>query len=143
MTGWISKLAEYSGKSGWFSKVGEFTASFYAHYTAHKAKIDAQRRFAKLEDVQLSSFQGAKTALEGSDCFPIVESQVTKKGAKLIQKALLNHDEFGANLALDANPGINKKQVCIAMLKQLITVACSENVSTVIRSATYQYFYYI
>lgn len=111
--------------------------TFYASSKTHKAKIDAERSFVTKYETNMAVSRSIEETFKSTTCKPLIDDHITETGARQVLKALKKSDHFGAQLAIDANPGKNKNQICIAMLKLAITIICSENSTDLIRSATY------
>jgi hypothetical protein len=118
-----------------FRNLGEFGGNFVAAFVERRARIKARSLGMMKADQDVAAYQGVKEGLEAM-CLPM-EDHVTKRGLNQVCSALKNSDTFAASLAIDANPGPGKREVCIAFLKASVVYLCSNDPSDMVRAATY------
>lgn len=119
---------------GWFDNAGEFFGSFGASFLERRARTKSRTLGSTKADGDSAAYHAVTKGLE--DCLPM-EDHVTRRGLKDVYKSLKMNDHFPAQLAIDANPGPRKREICIALLKISVTYLCSENPSDLVRAATY------
>ena len=114
--------------------VGEFFGSFGASFIEHRARIKQRRIGSNKADADIAAYNAVNEGLK--TCIPL-EDHVNRRGLRQICTALKKNDHLGAQLAIDANPGLRKREICIHLLKYAVTYLCSENPADMIRAATY------
>lgn len=100
----------------------------------HRAKTKQRRLGSTKADVDIAAYNAVNEGLK--DCI-LLDNHVTKRGLRELCNALKKNDHLGAQLAIDANPGPLKREICIHLLKYAVTYLCSENPIDLIRAATY------
>ena len=115
----------------WFSSIGEFCGSFGASFIEHRARIKQRGLGSSKADCDIAPYNAINKGLK--DCLPI-DDHVTRRGLRAVCSSLKKKDHFGAQLAIDANPGLGKREICV---KYAVTYLCSEDPVDLIRAATY------
>lgn len=115
--------------------IGEFVGSACKAFLTHRQRTKRRSIIRHKTDIDISYHYMVNEGL-GKDCAPL-EDHVSRIGLKKVCQALKNKDQFKAQLAIDANPGLNKRQICVVMLKGVATYLCTEDPSEIIRAATY------
>ena len=119
---------------GWLVSVGEFCGSFGASFIERRARIK-QRGFGSTKaDGDIAAYNAVNEGLK--DCLP-TDDHVIRRGLSAVFHSLKKNDHFGGQLAIDANPGPRKREICIYLLKYAVTYLCSEDPADLIRAATY------
>lgn len=119
---------------GWFGNAGEFCGSFTANFIERRARTKSRTLGSTRADADNAAYDAITKGL--GDCLPM-EDHVTRKGLKKLCKSLKKNEHFPAQLAIDANPGLRKREICVALLKLSVTYLCSENPADLVRAATY------
>ena len=119
---------------GWISSVGEFCGSFGASFLERRARTKKRKFGSTKADYDIAAYNAVKEGLQ--DCIPI-EDHVTRPGLKQLCTALNRNDHLGAQFAIDANPGLQKREICVYLLKYAAAYLCSEDPADMIRAATY------
>ena len=115
--------------------IGEFVGSFGKAFITHRQRTKRRSLIRHKTDIDITHYDMVNEGLR-KDCAPI-EDHVSRIGLKKLCRALIKKDQFKAQLAIDANPGLNKRQICVVMLKGVVTYLCTEDPSEMIRAATY------
>lgn len=122
---------------GWIGNVGEFFGSFGVSFIKHRARTK-QRRIGRIgsstADADIAVYNAVNEGLK--TCIPL-DDQVNRRGLRQLCSALKRKDHFGAQLTIDANPRLHKREICIHLLKYAVIYLCSENPADIIRGATY------
>jgi len=118
----------------WFADVGEFVGSFTANFIERRARTKSRTWGSTKADADNAAYTAVTKGLE--DCLPM-QNHVTQKGLNEVCKSLKKNDHFAAQLAIDANPGLRKRDICVALLKLSVTCLCGENPTDLVSSATY------
>ena len=118
----------------WFSSIGEFCGSFGASFLTHRERIKQRKLGSSKADVDIAVYNAVNEGLK--DCLPM-DNHVIRRGLRGVCDSMKNKDHFGAQLAIDANPGPRKREICVHLLKYAVTYLCSENPADLIRAATY------
>lgn len=118
----------------WVGSVAEFCGNFGATFIERRARTKTRMLGSTKADADIAAYQAVNEGLR--DCVPM-EDHVTKDGLKVVCKALKKKDHFAAQMAIDANPGARKREICIALLKGAVTYLCSDNPADYVRAATY------
>lgn len=112
----------------WFSSVSEFCGSFGASFLERRGFGSSKAN---------GDIAASNAVNEGlKECLPI-DTHVTRRGLKAVCHSLKKNDHFGAQLAIEANPGPSKREICVYLLKSVVLYLCSENPADLIRAATY------
>lgn len=119
---------------GWIGNAGEFLGSFGASFIEHRARIKRRRIGSSKTDVDIAAYNAVNEGLK--TCIPL-EDHVNRRGLRQLCQALKKNDHLEAQLAIDANPGLRKREICIHLLRYAVTYLCSENPVDLIRAATY------
>ena len=118
----------------WLGNVGEFIGSFGASFVERRARTKSRTLGSTRADADTAAYNAVTKGL--GDCLPM-EDHVTRKGLKEVCKSLKMNDHLPAQLAIDANSGLRKREICVALLKLSFTYLCSENPADLVRAATY------
>lgn len=118
----------------WLGSAGEFFGNFGASFLERRARTKSRTLGSTKADVDLAAYNAVTKGL--GDCLPM-EDQVTRRGLNAVCNSLKMKDHFPAQLAIDANPGPRKRDICIALLKFAVTYLCSEDPVDSVRAATY------
>lgn len=112
----------------------QFWGSMGASFIEHRAKTKQRSIGSSKADMDIA----AQGAIDQSliHCLPI-NDHVTEKGLTQLCVALKRNDHLAAQLAIDSNPGLRKRDICIFLLKSSISYLCSEDPADLVRSATY------
>lgn len=119
---------------GWLTSVGEFCGSFGANFIERRARTKRRGFGSSKADGDLAAYTAVTEGLK--ECLPI-DDHVTRRGLKAVCHSLKKNDHFGAQLAIDSNPGSYKREICVYLLKSVVVYLCSENPSDLVRAATY------
>ena len=119
---------------GWLSSVGEFCGSFGASFIERRARIKQRGFGSSKADADIAAYNAVNEGLKG--CLPI-DDHVKRRGLKAVCHFLKKNDHFGAQLAIDANPGPRKREICVFLLKSAVTYLCSDDPTDIVRAATY------
>lgn len=122
---------------GWIrvGNVSEFLGNFWANFLVHRARTKTRFTGSTKADEAINAYNAINKGLK-ENCLPL-DDHILKSGLKQTCRALKNNDHFGAQVAIDANPGPRKRDICIALIKIVVTYLCSESPSDLVRSATY------
>lgn len=120
---------------GWLGSAGEFLGSFGASFIEHRARTKQRTLRSSKTDGDIAAYNAVTKGLK-EDCIPM-DDHVTRTGLKAVCKSLKKNDHLAAQLAIDANPGLRKREICVYLLKYTVTYLCSEKPSDLVRGATY------
>ena len=118
----------------WLTSTGEFIGGFTASFLERRARTKSRLSRSTIEDGNRAAYDVLNKGLR--ECTPM-NDHVTRKGLKELCRALKSDDSSGALIAIEANPGPRKRDLCLALLKLSVIYICSENPSDLIRAATY------
>jgi len=116
--------------------IGEYCVTFLVNYREHRARCKRRLRLASDDDRLIATKDSIEKGL--GDCVPDSD-HIANVGKRQLCKALKNDDHFGSMLAIDANPGPRKRDVCIVILKLACAYICKEDAVDAIRGATFTY----
>jgi len=121
----------------WIGSMAEFCSSFGAAFIERRAKIKEKRKFigSTQKDMDIAAYNAVENILK-KECLPL-NDHVSNHGIKKLCETLPKKDHFKSQFAIDANPGPNKRELCVYLLKGIVTYLCTENPSDLIRAATY------
>jgi hypothetical protein len=119
---------------GWLGNAGEFLGSFGASFVEHRARTKRRTLGSSKADGDIAAYDAVTKGLK--DCLPM-DDHVTRRGLRAVCNSLKRNDHLGAQLAIDANPGLRKREICVYLLKSAVTYLCSEDPSNLVRGATY------
>lgn len=118
----------------WLGNAGEFFGSFTASFLERRARTKSRTLGSTKADADIAAYNAVTKGL--FDCLPM-EDHVTRKGLYEVCQSLKKTDHFAAQLAIDANTGLRKRDICVALLKISVTYLCAENPADLVRAATY------
>ncbi len=118
----------------WLNSVGEFCGSFGASFIERRARIKRKGFGSSKADGDIAAYNAVNEDLK--ECLPI-DDHVTRRGLRAVCHSLKKNDHFGAQLAIDANPGSHKREICVYLLKSVVVYLSSENPPDLVRTATY------
>ena len=120
----------------WFGNfAGEFFGNFAGAFIERRAITKSRTLGATKGDRDIIAYKAVNEGLSKM-CLPI-EDHVNERGLKQVCWALKKSDHFAAHLAIDANPGPRKRDLCIFLLKATVTYLCTKDSSDIVRGATY------
>jgi hypothetical protein len=114
---------------------GEFFGNFAGAFIERRARTKSRTFGATKGDRDITAYKAVNEGLSKM-CLPI-EDHVNKRGLKQVCSALKKSDHFAAHLAIDSNPGLRKRDVCIYLLKATVTYLCTKDPADIVRAATY------
>lgn len=123
---------------GWLGDAGEFFGNFGASFLERRARTKSRTLWSTKADADVAAYNAVTEGL--GDCLPM-EDHVTRRGLKALCNSLKMKDHFPAQLAIDANPGPRKRDICIALLKLSVAYLCSKDPADLVRAATYTMIY--
>ena len=109
---------------GWLTSIGEFSGSFGASFIERRARIKRRGFGSTKADGEIAAYNAVNEGLK--DCLPM-DDHVTQGGLRALSHSLKKNDHFGAQLAIDANPGPRKREICLHLLKYAVIYLCSED----------------
>lgn len=119
---------------GW-GCIGEFVGNAAASFVARKEQNDKAKVNILKADEAINNYKQIENTLN-RNCQPI-DDHVTRQGLNQLCSALKKNDNFGAQLAIDSNPGLRKRDVCIIVLKGVSLYLSTQDPSSMVRAATY------
>ena len=113
----------------------EFLGNFAGAFIERRARTKTRTFSTPGGDRDIAAYDVVDKGLK--KICPPMEDHVTNRGLKQVCMALKKSDHFGAQLAIDSNPGPRKREICIFLLKSTVTYLCTENPADIVRAATY------
>jgi hypothetical protein len=118
---------------GWMK---ELCGTFITSFLDHRAKTKKRTLLGKKTDHAISVYDAVNEGRK-NDCNPISD-HISDLGRKKLCRALRKKNQFGAHMAIENNPGVNRLEVCLTVLRVASTYLCTtEDASEIIRAATY------